>query len=322
MLRADFAESMKKDMYISFLEGQQYDKYVPQYENLFKIEKSTAAYEKSTSIIGEGVLEETIEGQDAPVREVKEGWTTLGKNRSFKERFIITKENQDDLQKVKNILKKKAHGWGNMWETTKDELAAKVFNYGSLAAGHAIFNNAIPNVVSDSTGNKIYDGYPLFNLSGNARTTKAGNTYYNHGGALELTAANFKTLYNLMAVTNAYNEDGERISLKPDTLLIPPSLHFTADVIINSTLVPGSANNDRNSLKGIVDIVEWAKLSDSDGWFLGVRGKGIVFQKRMGIEIDFFEDKRSKNWEATCMGRAGVRIDNWRFWVAANTSTT
>jgi hypothetical protein len=322
MLRAEFAESMKKHMYKSFYEGEQYDKYEPKYKELFKAEKSTAAYEKSTSIIGEGVLEETTEGQDAPVREVKEGWTTLGKNRSFKERLIITKENQDDLQQVKDILKKKAYNWGNMWETTKDELAAKFFNYGSIAAGDAVFNNAIPNVVSDSTGNLCFDSKALFNLTGDARTTKAGNTYYNHGGALSLTATNFKTMYNLMAVTNSYNEDGEKISLKPDTLLIPPALHFTADVLINSTLVPGSGNNDKNSLKGIVNVVEWDKLTDADGWFLICKGKGIVFQDRMGIEIDFFEDKRSKNWEATCMGRAGVRVDNWRFVTAANTSTT
>lgn len=325
MLRSDFAESMKKHMYLSFLEGEQYDDYKPQYKNLFKVEKSTAAYEKSTSIIGEGVLEETTEGQDAPVREVKEGWTTLGKNRSFKERFIITKENQDDLQQVKDILKKKAYNWGNMWETTKDELAAKVYNYGSIAAGNAVFNNAIPNVVSDSTGNLTYDSRALFVVDGNTSVehpTKAGNYYHNHGGALSLTTTNFKTMYNLMKVTNSFNEDGEKVSLKPDTLLIPPSLAFTADVLINSTLLPGGGNNDKNTLKGIVKVVEWDKLTDTDGWFLICKGKGLVFQDRMGIEIDFFEDKRSKNWEATCMGRAGVRVDNWRYVVAANTATT
>jgi len=326
MLRSDFKESMKKQMYKSFYEGEQYDKYVPQYKNLLKMENSTAAYEKSTSIIGEGVLEETVEGQDAPVRNVKEAWTTLGKNRSFKERYIITKEAQDDLQQVKGVLKKKAYGWGNMWETTKDELAAKIFNYGSIAAGNAVFNNAIANgVLADSTGNLIYDSRALFVLDGAVgveHPTKALNYYHNHGGALALTSSNFQTMYNLMAVTNSFNEDGEKISLKPDTLLIPPSLKFTADVLMNSTNVPGSNNNDKNVLKSIVNVVEWDKLTDADGWFLGCKGKGLIFQDRMGIEIDFFEDKRSKNWEATCMGRAGVRVDNWRFWVAANTSTS
>jgi len=322
MLRSDFAESMKKDMYKSFLEGVQYDDYKPKYQEIFKVENSTAAYEKSTSIIGQGELTETIEGQDAPVREAKEGWTTLGKNRSFKEAYVITRENQDDLQKVRGILKKLAYGWGSNWETTKDTLAAKFFNFGAIAAGNAVFNNAIPNVIADATGNLIYDSIALFNLTANSRTTKAGNTYYNHVGALGLTTANIITAYNLMAVTNAYNEDGNKITLTPDTLLIPPGLAFTADVIINSTLLPGGANNDINTLKGKLNVIEWPALTDTDGWFLGKAKKGLVFQNRMGLEIDFFEDKKSKNWEATCMARAGVRADNWRFWIAANVETT
>lgn len=323
MLSADFVEGMKADMYEYFFEGEAYSEYKPVWPQIYKEQKSTKAYEKGTSVIGVGQLEEVQEGAVAPIENIREGWTTLGKNRSFKKRLVIYKETLDDHQKIENMLRAAAKEWGNKWPETKDTLAAKPFLYGGYTAGHDIFNNAISGgVLTDSSGLLLYDSKPWFNLSGNTRTSKGGGTYYN-GAALSLTTANIKTQWTLMTVTNSKNERDEVVTIIPDALIIGSgALEWTARTILESTLIPGSAQNDKNLLQGIVDLIVWRKITDTDFWDLSKVKRGKVFQNRMEPEIDFFEDKRTKNWEATIMARAGVRIDNFRFDVASNFSTS
>ena len=109
---------------------------------------------------------------------------------------------------------------------------------------------------------------------------------------------------------------------RPPILLVPPALKFTAQTIINSTLLPGSTNNDVNTLAGIVKIVEWPYLTDTDGWFLGCAKKGLVAQNRKEPAIDFYQDEDTKSYKLNIIARYGHRIDNWRFWVGSMLSTT
>lgn len=319
MLRPDFVEGMKADMYEYYFEGESYSDYKPVWPLIYKEQKSNRAYEKGTSVIGVGELEEVEPGAVAPIENVREGWTTLGKNRTFKKAVIITKEALDDHQKVENMLKATAKEWGNKWPETKDTMAAKPFLFGGLTAGHDIFNNAISGgVLSDPSGLLMYDSIELFNLSGNTRTSKGGGTYYN-AAALALSVPNIKTQWTLMTVTNAKNERDEVITIIPDSLIIGSgALEWTGRTILESTLVPGSGNNDKNLLQGIVDLIVWRKITDTDAWILSKVKHGKVFQNRMEPEIKFFEDKKTSNWEANIMTRAGVRFDNFRFDVASN----
>ncbi|HXI15201.1 MAG TPA: Mu-like prophage major head subunit gpT family protein, partial [Chloroflexota bacterium] len=61
---------------------------------------------------------------------------------------------------------------------------------------------------------------------------------------------------------------GKRLNLKPRYLLVPSDLLFTALTIVNSTLVPGSANNDTNVLKGAVEPIPVAQFTDATDYYL------------------------------------------------------
>ena len=61
---------------------------------------------------------------------------------------------------------------------------------------------------------------------------------------------------------------GKRLNLKPRYLLVPSDLLFTALTIVNSTLVPGSANNDTNVLKGAVEPISVAQFTDATDYYL------------------------------------------------------
>jgi phage major head subunit gpT-like protein len=125
-----------------------------------------------------------------------------------------------------------------------------------------------------------------------------------------------------MTTINNRNERGEIIQLIPDTLLIPPALHFTAKTLLESERQVGTAQNDKNVVQNLVSPVEWQYLTDTDAWILGQRQKGLKFYERKAPVIDFYQDEKDKKYYATIDTRFGAVVDNWRYWVAANLATS
>ena len=137
-----------------------------------------------------------------------------------------------------------------------------------------------------------------------------------------MTSTNLQTGYNQITNTNNFDERGEKISLRPDVLLIPSSLRFTARTILESDNVVGSANNDINVTQNLVEPIEWQYLTDTDGWFLGHKQKGVRFLERKAPVIDFYQDETDKKFYATVDARWGATVLDWRYWYAANISTS
>jgi len=317
VMRSQFTEAMKKDMYSYFWEA--YPEIPPVYEDIFEIVPSDAAYEQFSSAIGLGELLEKPEGEDMQPDTPIESYTIVCKNRSFGRIVRMSYETVSDAQKVGNMLQSTVGTWGRMLPITKEKFYAKFFNQGAMIAGHAVFNNTITEVVTDPSGNKIYDGQPFFST---AHPDKVGNTYANYTSSRALSAANLQTTYTTFTTTNNRDERGEKIAITPDTLLIPPALRFTADTILNSALIPGSQDNDVNVLRSIVTPVQWHYLTDTDSWFLGVRKMGLMATDRMDIELDFWQDETSKDYFSSIFTRFGGAVVNWRYWYACNIASS
>ena len=239
--------------------------------------------EKFTSAIGLGDLLEKPEGEDLQTEKPMESYTIVVKNRTFGRKTQLTYETVEDSQKIDNLISATVGTWGKSLPRTKDKFYAKFFNKGAYDAGHDVFNNTITGVITDSSGALIYDSYPFFDT---AHPDRVGNTYSNFESAHTLTHDNLKTSYTTFTSSNAKDERGENIELSPDTLLIPPALKFTAQVILNTTTLPGSMDNDVNVLSAIVDPLEWAHLDDTDAWFLGTKKKGLMATDRQDVQID------------------------------------
>jgi hypothetical protein len=73
-------------------------------------------------------------------------------------------------------------------------------------------------------------------------------------------------------------------------LVIPPALEFLADRLINSTGLPGSADNDKNPLKRRTwDIIVNPRLTDTDAWYIIAGSKaqhGLTFYRRVPISME------------------------------------
>lgn len=321
--RSEFTELMTRDMYGWFQEA--YDQLSPVYPQVFTVKPLVGAYAQETAGIGLGQLSERSEGNDIVASNPLEGYTVIGKPRTFSDSFFLTMEFVEDAtpEKMSNTMQGFAATWASGVINTKETFAAKFFNYGGYTSGrHDTFDNTITGVITDSSGDVIYTGKPFFALTANDHPAKDGSSYFNSLGALSLTVSNLQTAYNQMTNTNNYDERGEKISLKPDTLLIPPALRFTAQTILQSEKTPGDANNSINTSQNLVTQLEWQYLTDTNGWFVGAKSKGLTFLERKAPVMDFYQDEKSKKFYATIDARFGGMVTNWRYWVAANISVS
>ena len=308
---------MKKDSYNWFWE--KYNITGIKYPELFDVVQSDAAYEQFTSAIGLGELLEKPEGEDLQTDKPLESYTIVCKNTSYGRLVRFSYETIADAKKSSNLLMDTVGTWGAKVPITKEKFYAKFFNNGALTAGHAVFNNTITGVVTDSSGDTIYDGKVFFDSD---HPDKVGNTYANYSESNSLTHANLQTVYNTFANTNNRDERGTIIDLKPTTILFNPSLRFTADVILNSTLLPGSMDSDVNVLRAILTPMEWAYLTDTDGWFIGIPKMGLMATDREDVSLDFWQDETSKDYFASIFTRWGGVVTNWRGFYANNIASS
>lgn len=308
---------MKDQAYSYFWEN--YDLTPPKYEQIFDVVQSDRAYEKFTTAIGLGELLEKPEGEDLQTDAPMESYTVVCKNRTFGRIVRMSYETVQDAQAVENILTDTVGTWSQKLPITKEKFYAKFINKGAFSAGHDVFNGTITGVITDSSGDLIYDGKAFFATN---HADKVGNTYANYVASRSLTHANLKTTYNTYVNTNNRDERGDIIELMPNVLLIPPALRFTAQEILNSTLIPGSMDNDTNVLAGIVQPVSWAYLTDTDGWFLGRLKQGLMATDRQDVDLDFWQDETNKDYFASILTRFGGCVTQWRYWLACNTSTS
>ena len=314
--RSEFTENLKDQNYKYFWES--YDITPTKWEMIFETVQSNKAYEMFNSAIGLGELLEKPEGEDLRSDKPIESYTIVCKNSTFGRVVPFSYETVHDSLRS-NIVENTVGSWGKMVPVTKEKFYAKFFIYGAYTAGYSVFNNSITDVITDSSGNKIYDGQPFFST---AHPDKVGNTYANYTASRSLTFDNLQTTYNTYTITNAKDERGTNIDLVPDTLLIPSALKFTANAILNSTLIPGNMDNDINTLKSIVNPVEWRYLTDTDGWFLGKMKAGLMATDRQDVVMDFWQDETNLDYYASIHTRFGGCVTNWRPWYACNISSS
>jgi len=304
---------------------EKYDEVATVFDQIFDTGSSDAAYEQYTSVLGPSSMTETAEGETINRKTATEGFTVYCANRKFADELPLTNEAIDDNQKIRNFLKTWAQGLGEAARSTKETSHADIFNKGGIALGDRTFNNDVNNVLSTGYGNLCYDSKSFLNLTGDARTAKSGKTYYNGVEVLNLNETNLQTLFQLITVTNAYNEAGRRISLRPNVLIVQLGSNnwFTAKRILESpSMVSGAHSGIENLWKGELRLIGWPFLTDSDAWFLGTAKQGLMSLARKPLTIDYYEDKPTDSQIVRGRTRFGKCVRNFRSWAGANFSTT
>jgi len=247
-----------------------------------------------------------------------ESYTIVVKNRTFASLVGFSYESVKDAKKG-SLMANSVASWSRNVPTTKEKFYAKFFNKGAYSADHSVFNNTITGVITDASGALGYDGKAFFATD---HPDRVGNTYSNFSASNSLTHANLASTYLTYTSTNNRDERGEIFDLTPDVLLIPKAMKFTAAAILNSTLLPGSMDNDTNVLSSIIEPMEWAYLDDADSWFLGKKKMGLMATDREDVNIDVFRDDVNLDYYVKIFCRFGGGYTNFRYWYGSNLSTS
>ncbi len=310
-----------KDMYKAAFEVR--EKADLMYPKIYKVVSGVkGGGDKNTQLLGLGDLDRhTVEGQDINFKSPSEGWSYYVKYWTFSGGLTLTFEATQDNVKLGNFLKELAGTWEEASLHTKEEFAARVFNNGGTLLGDFIFDGSWINN-ADPSGKVLYDGEPLFNLTGNTRSTKGGATYYNSVAGLTISPANFQTIWVLHTATNNRTELDRPAPNSADTLLTRPGADaLMARRILKSEQLPGGQMNDLNPYFELASPMKWDHLTE-DAFYLGKRQhKDFQFHERQRALIDFFEDKTNKGMKASYIERYGILIKTFRAWTRAGGSS-
>lgn len=299
------------------------------YPKIFYIENDVdGAGSKETQILGaDKFRKKTAQGQNFQFRSPVQGWQTYVAYDTFMDAVKFDKEEVEDNVKngqIGRTLKNYARSWGKAYRVTKEEFTSGFFNNGGALAGNAIFNGSFADQ-ADPSGDLLYDGKPFFNLAANARTAKDGTTYYNSVVASEITETNVGTLYDLMAVTNAYSEIGTKANNEPNCILTESGSDYRkAWRICMTEKLPGGELNDKNpwySGGGAKDVatlqpMHWRYLSGG-AWYIGrAKDERLCFEDRQKPVLEFYRNKENRAYLATVDSRFGVHMKAgvWRCW--------
>lgn len=258
--------------------------------------------------------------QDTPLR----GPTAQLAIHPYGESFEIPRrllEANNAKANVVQIVQEHMTEFGRKARLTKEDFVADMFQKGTLTAGSLeFFDNSFPDN-DDPNAGVIYDGLPWFDT---AHTITGGSTTFaNHIASAALSSATLQTALDAMENTNAKDERNDRVEVRPTHLVVPTGLRWTADVILNSTLIPGSAQNDRNSLQGRLQPITWRALDDAASaaaWWVvdAANGSGVRVRDSGAPVIRMAWDEERGVMLVTAEYYFGAAVRNWRFAHANN----
>src|SRR5262245_17213075 len=165
-------------------------------------------------------------------------------------------------------------------------------NYVQEKRAANLFNNGF-------TTETTADGLSAFNT---AHALAGGGTFRNR--PTTDVALSWNSLRDAISdLSTQTKHDSGQLAMAVDDLylIVPPQIEMLADRIVNSTLLPQSADNDRNAIKARrnIEVVVNPLLTDTDAWFLLAKNKdlhGCKAYERVPITIEeTLLDTRTRN---------------------------
>lgn len=257
--------------------GKAYNEHKVEWTDLFDKYTSRRAWEEDVSVSGFGLAQVKGEGESVQYDTERQGFITRYTHVVYALGFIITREMvEDDLYDV--VGQRKARGLAFSMRQTKETLAANVYN------------RAFTSTYTGGDGKE---------LCATDHPNIAGGTYANElSTAADLSeAALEQACIDLMKFTN---DRGLRISIMPQSLIVPVDLAFEADKIMKTEYEVGTANNTVNVVRsrfpGGVKVNHY--LTDTDAWFIRTNcPDGMKYFERRGdnfAQDDDFDTENAK----------------------------
>ena len=237
---------------------------MPQVFNVLTTDKDTESDSATTAF---GKLVQTSElgalDYEDPVKMYKTTYTPLKYTKGFK----VSQELVEDDQQ--NVI------------AAMPRALAKSVAYTTEYYAASVLNNAF------STSYTSYgDGKPLCSVGHTRADGGTSQSNAQSSGAV-LSEANLETLR--LQGEKALNDKGEIVNFKMDRLVIPVDLRKTAQILTESSMRPGTANNDVNIYEGVFKVLPWRYITSTTAWFL-MDGSNHLIQWFWRIRPEFKND--------------------------------
>lgn len=181
--------------------------------------------------------------------------------------------------------------------------------------GAQFFNNAA------SVDTTFYSNSENVAPVSNSHTTTSGastSTGFDNLTTSALTAVAVQAAY--IQMRGFRGDQAERISVMPDTLLVPIDLQEAAYEIVASSGKVDTDLNNRNIHEGRYKVIEWEYLSDSNNWFMmdsSLKQEQLFWTDRTALEFAMIEDFDTLVAKWRGYMRYAYAHTDWRFLLGA-----
>lgn len=264
------------------------------FPQVFNVMSSGRAFEEYLRMAGLGTLAEKPEGTPVSYDEPVQGDRVRTVHTTYALGFRVTMEMMDDDQH--GIIRRMPAELGDAARDHRETLAFSLYN-------DAFDGNTFTGL----------DGLALCTTHTNLKDAATQNNSLTPAVALSVTGLQ-SALTDMRTTTN---ESGRFIRLSPRTLLIHPEEEFNAAQILESEKLPGSADNDINSVRSSrigVSTVMSPHLTDIDAWFLlsEKRQHTVTWHNRKSVTFERSRDSQTKDALFDAHYRASVAFYDWR----------
>jgi len=241
-LRASFGDVLEPGLRTIF--DDKFKEIPEVFSSIFHVNSSSTDTERDSAMTGFGLLNQTGEGAPITYEDPVQMYDTIYVHLKYTKGFRVSEELVEDDRY--NVIKKKPAALAKSCRRTAEFLAAQVLN----------------NAFSSGTG-----GDAKY-LCSTLHPRADGGTAQSNASAtgITLTEANLNTA--LLAMRAQLDDKGMKVAVKADTIIVPPALEKTAQILTNSKFRPGTADNDFNYYEGLLKVISWDWLTSSTAWFL------------------------------------------------------
>jgi phage major head subunit gpT-like protein len=287
-LAANWPDLLEKDFTKIYFD--QYKTLPVMVPDLFNVQRSDAAFEKTSAV---GTVPDFVEftGRVQEVSPTQAYDKTFTFTEYAAKIDIQRKLAADDQYRVMSRYPKNL---ASSASRSREKLGAQIFDL------------AFTFEPTDGDGAELCASDHASNVTGIAAQSNEGTS--------ALSATSVETTRIAM---NKFTDDiGEKISIDPNTIIIPIDLEQTGWEIINSKGKVDTANNNANFHQGKYKMIVWNRLGDANDWFMtdySMQKDYLLWWNREPVQ--FFQDKDSDTMVACYLGyyRVGTGWDDWRW---------
>jgi hypothetical protein len=261
--RAQLAKELEPGLNALF--GLEYARYENESAQIFDTESSERAFEEEVMLSGFGAAPVKSEGTAVTFDDAQEAYTARYNNETIALAFSITEEAIED-----NLYDRLASRY--------TKALARSMSHTKQVKAAAILNNAFDSGFTGGDGVELCStAHPLVN----------GSTLANEPStAADLNETSLEN--GLIDIAGYVDERGLKVSVKGTKLMVPANLQFVADRLLESTLRPGTADNDVNATRNMGMLPDGYAvnhfLTDTDAWFIKTDApRGFIHFERLSL---------------------------------------